>query len=110
MYVEENELIFPLLSECVGSARAQIQAMQWDGCCQTKKPRSSGLFMCNRRGLFPLWPFARCVTGFVHKHFGYCNSLALGGECPGDAVSVKIDQVPAVCSISDQVAVYAFGF
>ena len=47
---------------------------------------------------------------FIHKHFGYCNSLAFGRECPGNAVTVKIDQVPAVCSLRDQVAVYTFWF
>ena len=50
------------------------------------------------------------MTCFVHKYFGDCNRLAFSGECAGDAVAVKIDQVPAICSLGDQVAVYAFGF
>ena len=66
--------------------------------------------MRNRRGLFALGSLARRVAGFIHKYFGYRNSLAFSCEGTGDAVSVKIDQVPAVCSLSDQVAVYAFGF
>ncbi len=47
---------------------------------------------------------------FVHKHFGHGDRLALGGEDPGDAVTVEVDQVPAVRSLRDQVAVYAFWF
>ena len=43
MYVEESELIFLLVSECVGSARAQIQAMRWDG-WQIKKAPIIGAF------------------------------------------------------------------
>lgn len=66
--------------------------------------------MGNRGVLFALGPFARRVTGFVYKHFSDRNRLAFGREYPGDAVAVKIDQVPAVCSLGDQVAVYAFGF
>ena len=66
--------------------------------------------MRNRRGLFALGSLARRVAGFIHKYFGYRNRLAFGGEYAGNAVAVKVDQVPAVCSLGDQVAVYAFGF
>lgn len=50
------------------------------------------------------------MARFVHKHFGYRNRLAFGRECARDAVTVEVDQVPAVRSLCDQVAVYAFWF
>ena len=46
----------------------------------------------------------------IHKHFGDGDRHAFGVEYAGNAVTVKIDQVPAVCSLSDQVAVYTFWF
>lgn len=50
------------------------------------------------------------MARFIHKHFGDRNRLAFGGKCPSNAVAVEIDQVPAVRSLCDQVAVYTFWF
>ena len=50
------------------------------------------------------------MARLIHKHFSDGNRHALGFEYTGNAVAVKIDQVPAVCSLRDQVAVYTFGF
>ena len=50
------------------------------------------------------------MARFVHKHFGYRDRLAFGRECACNAVAMEVDQVPAVRSLGDQVAVYAFWF
>jgi len=50
------------------------------------------------------------MARLIHKHFSDGNRHALGFEYTGNAVAVKIDQVPAICSLRDQVAVYTFGF
>lgn len=46
----------------------------------------------------------------IYKHFGDGDRHAFGLEYAGNAVTVKIDQVPAVRSLRDQVAVYTFWF
>jgi len=50
------------------------------------------------------------VTGFVHEHFSDRNGFTLGREATGNAVAVKVDQVPAVRTLGNQVAVHTFGF
>lgn len=50
------------------------------------------------------------MTGFIHEYFGDCNCLAFGRESARDAVAMEVDQVPAVRTLGDQVAVYAFWF
>ena len=75
-----------------------------------KKAPETGAFCVQRWGLLPLGSFARRMARFIHKYFGHGNGLAFGGECPGDAVAVEVDQVPTVRSLCDQVPVYAFWF
>ncbi len=75
-----------------------------------KKAPYNGASCTAQRNLLALRPFARRMARFIHEYFGYRDSLAFGGEGPGDAVTVEIDQVPTVRSLRDQVAVYAFWF
>ena len=75
-----------------------------------KKAPCIGASCAGPCALLALGPFARRMARFIYKNLGYRDRQLLGWECPGDAVAVEVDQVPAVCSLRDQVAVYAFWF